>query len=246
MRFVSCKLNYKHQIHEGRVLTHVVGNGKTVEEWLEPHLVAEFADRFDGLPLAERQKAREHFDRLHGVQEGAFSPAYRFDGIINCGDPDLDGTYYIGSTDAFRLSVFDTEKMCPRVDGMSPEQVREVFERKLSTSTDLGHTFIRTDDAVLVAPWPNYRRMSADQLVAACMMTGVSIASVLDYERGTENREEIVEALEEAIADDQAANTIDAALGGEPAPTPAAAAPKPAAAPKQRARRAAAPKEPVA
>jgi hypothetical protein len=235
MRFVANYTGYQHEIQTGRSRRVQIEGDQYELVWSVPHLVAIFADRYDGLPLAERQKAREHFNRLSG-DEG---PAYRHEGIINCRDPELDGTYYIGigNDDAFRMSVFDTETMCPTVDGMTDDEVRALYERVLSNSPDLGHTIIRTDDAVLVAPFVRYAAMSADQLVTACLLTGTSLQAVIEYERGTEAREDVLAVLEEALEDESQAASIDAALGGEPAPAPK---------PRRRGRAADVSKEPVA
>jgi hypothetical protein len=209
MRFVSRYLGYKHQIQVGRSRrVHIEGDSYELV-WSEEFLVAEFADRYDDLPVAERELARRHFDGINGQQEGAFSPAYRYDGIINCGDPDLDGTFYRGSDDAFRLSVFDTAD-----PGMCPPEHREVFERVLTSSPDLMHTILRTDQAVLVAPFPRYATMSVDEILLAIEVTGVSPAKVLLYERDTLGREDVIEKLEQLREGDSKQAEIDEAMAG--------------------------------
>ena len=106
-----------------------------------------------------------------------------------------------------RISWFDTDEEA-MIRGWTAEQKAEV-ERVL-VKMQHPELFLRVEAPVSNAPWPNYEstrgggrgKTNAGAIIETAREIGVPLAEVLEYERKTRNRGDIVLALEEALLED--------------------------------------------
>jgi hypothetical protein len=201
--FVSRFFPYEHGIQNGASRFELVEtpNGTLHQEVVvKPHLTAVF--RRGALPYAAQQVAQEVFDAVFGSSNGDPPGPYRRANVAS--DPDFEGMMYDASEDYLFYSFFDTETDCPKdVPGLTDDQVRTLYEAKLSASPDIGaRDLLRIEQQRLTAPWPSYdeiktgpghsREWVANQVVEIGERIGADFAYVAAYERENENREEVL------------------------------------------------------
>jgi hypothetical protein len=87
-----------------------------------------------------------------------------------------------------------------------PDEIRAEVERVLIANAQITDNIIVLPVASVAPPWPRYDEFvgSAEELVARVIADGYDLEAVLAFERESQNREEIVERLEELIADPDA------------------------------------------
>jgi hypothetical protein len=108
---------------------------------------------------------------------------------------------------AYRLSVLDTEQM-----GWDDE-TRKLVEAKLIELEPLNDDFFIATEKPLDAPFPNWdtSELPAFKLVASLVEMGFDLGQALSYERVFgPHRDEVIEALEAVIADQQVEETVSA------------------------------------
>ena len=100
----------------------------------------------------------------------------------------------------YRLSVFDTDKTAR--DQNWTLEVKTEVESRLINSQYHGSDFIYVPDLELVPPWPRYDgyRGSVANLVKKLVDEGHDLQATLAYERDMQNRPEVIEAIEAALA----------------------------------------------
>jgi hypothetical protein len=87
-----------------------------------------------------------------------------------------------------------------------PDAIRLEVERVLIANAELTDNIIVVPKIVVAPPWPRYDDFEGtpEGLLARLLEDGYQLEEVLAYERESQNRPEIVEMLEELIADPDA------------------------------------------
>ena len=113
----------------------------------------------------------------------------------------------------FRLSVHDT-----RMHNWTDE-VREMVEHELLRLCDIhqGGTgdIVAVPEIRLAPPWPNYDSFAGTPaaLMRKLVEDGYVLADVLAYERENQNRDKVIEGLEELIANPTGEREMEEVLG---------------------------------
>lgn len=103
-----------------------------------------------------------------------------------------------------RIGVYDSVAD-QKLKGWSDELRKEV-ERVLIANAEITDNILVLPHSAFAPPWPRYDDFigTSDRLIARLVEDGHDLTAVLGYERASQNRDEIVEALEELIADPDA------------------------------------------
>jgi len=101
-----------------------------------------------------------------------------------------------------RLSVFDTEWAQKEFEWTDEE--REYVEQKmLNLSGRIGNEYIQVEEITAPLPWPSYKTFNSPERIVQFMREGgIDPEVVLRYERENLNREDILEAVENAGHED--------------------------------------------
>jgi hypothetical protein len=104
----------------------------------------------------------------------------------------------------YRIGSYDTIEE-QRSRGWSDELRLEV-ERVLILNAEFTDNMLAVPATMVPPPWPRYDDYlgSLEQLLQKLVEEGHNLENVLAYERGTQNRDEIVDALETLVADPEA------------------------------------------
>ena len=96
-----------------------------------------------------------------------------------------------------RFSVFDTDEAAHRHKWSDALKAKVEALLDSQQSTD----YFKLESAPLAPPWPAYNDTEAELIAETAKTIGVSLESVLAYERENENRAAVIKALEEASAE---------------------------------------------
>lgn len=164
------------------------------------------------LAYAEREKAQNYFDPPG--EDGLRPGPYRNAGVA--GDPDFDGMTYDASDHWLHYSTYDTEKDCPIVSDLSPDDVKALIEKTLTASTAFGRDYIRVDDAAVAEPWPGYADTHHKSIAVVAKSTRRDPRLVIEYEKTHQNRLGVIADLEKLIgeAQQEAANEEELTVRG--------------------------------
>lgn len=207
MRFVSNRAEYKLCIRGGKweYRRHSDGTDERVqteqEFWvafrqaeLRPHEKIAAADHFIG-GMGNRGDGSMKGLGAHPLMQGAQAGA----GVENF-DP------------RWRFSVYDT-------DWIEDAELRAEAEAKLTDYGIVGNEVLLVLPEAVPAPWPSFDDVrgvkgspTPMRLVEMARDFGVSLERCLAYERVAQNREDVVEAFEEAIRADAETAALDLAL----------------------------------
>jgi hypothetical protein len=206
--FVSRFFPYEHGIQNGASRFELVEtpNGTLHQEVVvKPHLTAVF--RRGALPYAAQQVAQEVFDAVFGSSNGDPPGPYRRANVAS--DPDFEGMMYAASVVYRFYSFVDTATDCPKdVPGLTDDQVRALYEAKLSASPDIGaRDLLRIEQQRVTAPWPAYDDLVtaagvstatvAKRIVETAKTIGADLNLVAAYERENQNREYVLAGIVE-------------------------------------------------
>jgi len=174
MRFVSKYAKYMVNVRGPVVEYYATGQSKEIQR----ALVAAFdVALVDG---EERALARQHFSFNGFAQEAD---------MVTIVEPDA------------RISAYDT-RLAQTEQGWTDEE-RELVEQVLTENARrLPEDLILVEEVRLAPPWPTYDRFPGDakQLLRKVEEDGYSFDDVLAYERENENRPEVIDLLEQALA----------------------------------------------
>lgn len=207
MLFVAQFGNYRHLVQAGtmRWVRDPQGSERQVDNG--DSFWADFI--LGGLDIHDRELAIQEFRRLNGDHAFGAEPIM-IDGTINQLDAAAEGeasNVHEGYQVHQRLSRFDTE------DGRQcPSRWREDTERVLLASPDFGRDFIRLDTLTLIAPWPTYDEMAAENIVPHAIAGGYDLEHVLRYEKATQKRPGVGAPLKVALDQQRAIREEQAAL----------------------------------
>lgn len=203
MRFVSHITKFGVGILPRRV--EILGGG--VEREIQPLFVAQFI-RGD-LHAEEAEMAQRIWRQLPGftteVDEVTITPHFK------------------------RLSTYDTESRAnldryAEIDRAmegewmpggrakwEPGATKKLVEQKLSAKAVVRDMFFQVEQAPVVAPWPLYDAFpgTAEDLLEVLQAQGHNLVQALAYERQHEQRPEVMERLEAAIAEEASALGAD-------------------------------------
>lgn len=101
-----------------------------------------------------------------------------------------------------RLSVFDTEWAQKELEWTDEE--REYVEQKMLTlSGRLGNEYIQVEELHAELPWPSYKTFTSPERIVSFMREGGTDPEiVLRFERENLNREDVLDAVENAGHED--------------------------------------------
>jgi hypothetical protein len=167
---------------------------------VRPQVMIEFC-RNGFLTYHQRQTALAFFDAQDASGDGMPPGPYRNPGLAS--DPDFEGNVYAASDHWLFFSTFDTEKDCPFVEGMDPDDVRELCESTLLRLAQLGNDYILIEDAPVAPPWPTYEKTHHNKKVAICEELGLDPVVCAEYEKQRESPQESVIAGFYALAEKQ-------------------------------------------
>lgn len=105
-----------------------------------------------------------------------------------------------GVNPALRLGVFDTDFAAK--EGRWSDDMKAKVEEVLRTAPGrLGNDYIEVGRPTLPAPWPTYDEASFAKILNRVIEDGYAPADVLAYERETQKRPDVIDALERMIID---------------------------------------------
>jgi hypothetical protein len=162
-----------------------------------PQVMIEFR-RNGFLTYHQRQTALAFFDAQDASGDGMPPGPYRNPGLAS--DPDFEGNVYAGSDHWLFFSTFDSQKDCPVVEEMDPEDVRLLCESTLLRLAQLGHDYILIEDAPVAPPWPTYESTHHKKIPSLVRDLQLDPQAVIEYEKQREHPREGVIAEIEAIA----------------------------------------------
>jgi hypothetical protein len=112
-----------------------------------------------------------------------------------------------------RLSLFDTDEAA-RDRGWTADEKAHVEEMLLSHSTRFTD-IVAVPVKVLLPPWPNYDEYHAppEALLRKLVDEGYDLEEVLAYERVNQDREPIIEVLEQALAEINEGEVVEEVIG---------------------------------
>lgn len=207
MLFVSKFAAYRHVISPGTMRWVKSPSGAERQVDNGDFFWAEF--KLGGLTPAQQDIALQEFRKINPEHPLGAEPLPT-SGAISMMDAATEGEVSNAHEGYFpyqRLSRFDTE------DGrMCPPRWQEITEETLLGSPDFGRDMLRIDLAELVAPWPTYDEMTAEEACAFALAGGYDLEAVIRYEKGTLKREEFGRALNAARKTQQAQRAERAAL----------------------------------
>lgn len=145
---------------------------------------------------------------------------YAQDGIM-IGAVGQPGDAYVGYDPQFHMASFNTDS---DIDygaiGAKSEVERDAAkaecERRLQTSPDFGSAFCVVSERTIPLPWPAYgslkgeSKATIDKILATINDAGFDAAYVHEYERVTEAREKVLEALSELALEQHAQQALAA------------------------------------
>lgn len=96
----------------------------------------------------------------------------------------------------YRISVFDT------TEHGWPDEIRQQVEEKLLTEAAGSPVLLLAPESSVPPPWPRYDsfRGPAGKLVEKLVNDGHDLDDALTYERATQKRPQVIEAIEAALA----------------------------------------------
>lgn len=101
-----------------------------------------------------------------------------------------------------RLSIFDTVA-AQRENNWTDEEREFAEDRLLNAPGRLGNEYIRIEEKQAELPWPSYKTFNSPERIVSFMREGgVDPEVVLTYERENQNREDILDAVENAGHED--------------------------------------------
>lgn len=108
-----------------------------------------------------------------------------------------------------RMSVWDSE-WAAKNEGLRPDEIEAVI-KALRESSDYGIDFVEIKTAVAAKPWPTYDALEdADEIANTVTFLGLDPESVKAYEIENQNRQSVIDALENTTAKAGEALVIDA------------------------------------
>lgn len=148
----------------------------------------------DGEPLVTGKAMDARF------QQGGLSPWEIEEALEHWGD-NLPGLAD-GEDRRQRFSVFDTE--WAQLEYGWTDDDREFAEQHLLTLPGrIGNEYIKIEDHKAPAPWPSYKQFNSPEAVVRFMREGgIDPELVLRYERENANRDDVLEAVENAGHED--------------------------------------------
>ena len=104
-----------------------------------------------------------------------------------------------GETVERRFSVYDTDEQASSLgwDAETKAQVEHMLD------SGQGIDYFRVEQPKAPAPWPSYDTTVAHRIVDTAEAIGVSLESVLLYEKENENRPEVIAGIEAALEVEQ-------------------------------------------
>lgn len=101
-----------------------------------------------------------------------------------------------------RISVFDSRATQEHLEWTDEEH--DLVVEKLRKSPMNGVEFFEAEEPRRPAPWNGYDELEdVDRILTAVEVTGVDPAGVIAYERENADREEVIEALEDLVGNDE-------------------------------------------
>lgn len=104
-----------------------------------------------------------------------------------------------GINPVLRLSCYDTD--FAEKEERWPEGVKDEVENVLRTSGRLGSDYIEVGRPRVPSPWPTYDEASFARILNRVIEDGYDPAEVLEYERQSQKREDVIKALEGMVID---------------------------------------------
>jgi hypothetical protein len=100
----------------------------------------------------------------------------------------------------YRLALYDTDRA--QVDKGWSDETREEVEQTLSVIAERYEYVLAAPRSSVPPPWPRYDtyRGTAQKLVQKLVAEGHELEPVLTYERENQNREAVIQALEEELS----------------------------------------------
>lgn len=108
----------------------------------------------------------------------------------------------------YRIGVFDSV-LSAEANGWTDEE-REMVEQRLLSDAERYESIVVAPHASVPPPWPRYDayRGTAQKLMQKLVSEGYDLSTVLTYERETQNRDNVVEALEGLLVDPNAVSEL--------------------------------------
>src|SRR5262249_29629516 len=103
----------------------------------------------------------------------------------------------------YRIGAFDSIET--QLDRQGTNEERKQVEAELvSLAERYPNDLMVVPETVLAPPWPRYDSFegSTDKLLAKISEDGYAVSDVLAYERANQNREDVITALEQMLADE--------------------------------------------
>lgn len=171
-RFVARYAAYSHGVRE-EIAEQFARGTRVIQKPLE----AKFDPR--GLTEFEKEKAQAEL-QFHGLPK----------------DKETDSNV----SPVSRMSLFDSEEA--QKQNRWTDEEHDLVVNTLRESDRLGLDYIEVDSPKRPAPWASYDKLTdPEQIAELAVATGAPIADVLAYERENENRDDVIEALEEALGE---------------------------------------------
>jgi len=176
MRFISRFGRYGVLARRGISENYATGMSKVVQTELE-------AKFHEGLLLPD--------ERELALARWSFNGSYQEIDEVTTVAPD------------YRIGIFDSIQA--QMDHGWSNDERKLVEDALVTNAELfPNDLMLVPETVIPPPWPRYDSFegSLDKLIAKITDDGYAISDVLAYERTNQNRENVVDALEQMIEDE--------------------------------------------
>jgi hypothetical protein len=176
MRFIS-RYGKNGVAIRGEIVESYANGGRRVTQTL---LAAYFQPYL--LTQDERQLALDHF---------YFNGSYQEQDEVTLVPPD------------YRIGLFDS-RIAQEQNGWSDDERQLVEEKLLRVAQETPDTLLLVPEHTLQPPWPNYDLFEGSPLELAEKIAedGYRLAEVVAYERENQNREDVIEALEELLSGD--------------------------------------------
>lgn len=113
----------------------------------------------------------------------------------------------------YRIGLFDSRQA--QLDKGWTDEIRLEVERELLRLCERSDDMIVVPETVIPPPWPRYDDYSGTPAALMRKLTdeGYELGEVLAYERANQNREKVVEALEQLIANPEPEREVEEVLG---------------------------------
>jgi hypothetical protein len=109
----------------------------------------------------------------------------------------------------YRIGVFDSVEH-QIANQWTNEERKQVEVELISLAERFPNDLLVVAETVIMPPWPHYDNYSGGiaKLITKIEEDGYSIADVLAYERQSQNREDVIDALEQMVEDESAVEEV--------------------------------------